>query len=171
MTADPVTPARLRELVAEAEALAAAIDQVKADLRADDSEPRRRSAFRLDEAAGQIRRAAEDLEETAGDLARIASVQGCAIPWGVCPEHGNTLTSSGGRSWCRFAGCGREWNYNRGGLPCAEPVAWHVVDQEGTGFDACAGHAIAIRKELIGARMTQLASGEQYDNGSKESDN
>jgi hypothetical protein len=170
MATDGVTPARLRQLVAEAEALAAVIDQVEAELRADDSEARRRSAFRLDEAAGQIRGAATDLEETAGDLARIASVQGCAVPWGVCPEHGSTLSSTGGRSSCRFAGCGRSWNYDRAGLPCSEPPAFHVVDMEGTAFDVCKGHAIPIRDQMIGATMTQLASSGQHDNGSKGSD-
>lgn len=41
------------------------------------------------------------------------TLEACLIPWGVWPELGNTLTTTGGRTWCRAIGCGRRWNYDR----------------------------------------------------------
>jgi hypothetical protein len=159
---EPVTPVRVRQLVAETETLAARIEQLHADLRADASEPRRRTGFRLDEAAGGIRGAGRDLEETAGDLARIAAIpaKACGIEWGVCPEHGATLTSSGGKTWCRWAGCGRSWKYDRLGMPCAEPIAWKVTDLEGFVRMMCDGHAAGARDQLVGAIVIRSTDGE-----------
>jgi hypothetical protein len=163
MTERPLSPAGLRDLAAAAEHLAARIDVADSALAADPDDHRSRTGFRLSDAAGQCRQAAAALEETAGDLARIAAVpaHACPIGWGVCPDHGNTLTGSGGRAWCRSAGCGRRWGYDRLGSPCAEPVTHRVTDAEGTVHDVCDGHAIDCRERLIGATVTRLTRPEQ----------
>lgn len=77
----------------------------------------------------------------------------CLVPWGVCPEHGNTLTSTDGKTWCRATGCGRMWNYDRVRLPCTEPTRWQVTDQHGEAAVMCDGHALDARKRLEGARV------------------
>jgi len=165
VTAEPgreVTPARMRDLAAQAEALAAAISAAHDDFRARDSEdPVCRAGFRLDDAAGQARAIATELQDTAADLARIAArPQGsCSIPWGVCPQHGNTLTSTAGKTWCRAAGCGRTWGYDRLGMPCAEPARWKVTDLEGSEGLLCDGHALDARQRLEGARVVPLGAG------------
>ncbi|HEY3006045.1 MAG TPA: hypothetical protein VGJ44_27100 [Kribbellaceae bacterium] len=152
------TPAQLRDLVAAAVELADRIDATLAALRADSDEHRRRAGFRLDEASSSVRQAAGELEKTAGDLARIAAVpaDACGLPWGVCPEHGNTLTSSGGRTQCTAPGCGRTWGYDRLAGPCPEPITHHVVDAHGDSFDCCTGHAIGARAQLVGATITAI---------------
>ena len=75
------------------------------------------------------------------------------MPWGVCPEHGNTLTSTGGKAWCRDMACGRTWDYDRGGLPCIEPARWTVTDKHGDALAMCDGHALDVGKRLQGARV------------------
>lgn len=160
---DDVTPAQLRELAALAEGLAAAVDAVQAALRLADAEPTRRVGFRLDDAAGSIRRAAADLELTAGDLARLRSRPPgtCPAEWGCCPEHGATLTSSGGGSWCSAAGCGRRWSYDRLGLPCAEPVAFEVRGAGDVRWGPlCAGHTATARRQLDGVEVRPVTAGE-----------
>jgi hypothetical protein len=162
----PVTPAELRELAARAQALAEAVDDVEARLLQAIDEPTRRAGFRLTDAAGQARRVCAELEATAGDLARIRGRGDCPCDWGVCPEHGNTLSSGGGKSWCETPGCGRRWNHDRAGLPCTEPVAYDVRDSEGHGGPMCAGHANDARERLIGAVITPLpplAEGDGHD--------
>lgn len=150
---DAVTPAGLREIAARAQQLAADIDAAQAALRGADDDPTRRVGFRLDEAAGYARQAAGELEATAGDLARLRSrpADTCPAQWGCCPEHGNTLRGSGGRSWCTAPGCGRRWEYDRQGLPCAEPVAFEVrgrLDEAGQWGRLCAGHTISAEQEI-----------------------
>lgn len=142
------TPADLVELAARADQLAADIDAARAALAQG-------PAFRLPDAAGEVRRVAADLRETAEDQARVRArpADACPADWGVCPVHGNTLTSSGGRSWCRADDCDRTWNYDRGGEPCAEPVRWLVTDETGYSFRACDGHATAARAQIIGATV------------------
>jgi len=152
----------MRDLAAQAEALTAAISAAHDDFRVRDSEdPVRRAAFRLGDAAGQARAIVTELQDTAADLARIAArPQGsCSIPWGVCPEHSNTLTGTGGKTWCRAAGCGRTWGYDRLGMPCAEPARWKVTDLEGSEGLLCHGHALDARKRLEGARVVPLGTG------------
>lgn len=156
MTNSDVTPAGLRSLAARAAALAADVDAVHASLAAAADEPTRRAGFRLDEAAGAADRISDALEATAGDLARVRGRSACGADWGVCPEHGNTLTSSGGTSWCRTRGCGQTWNYDRGGLPCTEPAAYEVRDANGGGGPMCAGHTLSARSQLVGATITPL---------------
>jgi hypothetical protein len=77
----------------------------------------------------------------------------CTIPWGVCPEHGNTLVGTGGKTWCRVIGCGRTWGYDRVGLPCIEAARWMVTDQHGDAIVMCDGHALDARKRLEGTRV------------------
>ncbi|MEU4725774.1 hypothetical protein AB0G06_39750 [Nonomuraea dietziae] len=78
------------------------------------------------------------------------------MPWGVCPEHGNTLTSTSGTTRCNAGGCGRTWGYNRDNAPCAEPATHRLVDAEGTEALICDGHAIDARNRLIGGRIEPL---------------
>jgi hypothetical protein len=158
-----LTPADLRALAARAEQLAAEIDAAQSALRGASDEPTRRVGYRLDEGAGNARQAARALIKTAEDLARIRSrdARTCRAEWGVCPEHGNTLVSSGGRSWCNASGCGRSWDWDRGGLPCLDPAAWRLWDLSGKEMLVCAGHALAARKQLVGARLEPLGEGWQ----------
>jgi hypothetical protein len=79
---------------------------------------------------------------------------GCRAEWGACPDHGNTLRSSGGRSWCRVDG--RVWEGDRPGQHCAEPALFRVIDLKGGDCELCAGHTIAAREELIGCRVETL---------------
>ncbi len=155
---EPVTPAELRELAARAQALAAEIRTAHNRLRAAADEPTQRCGFRLDDAAGEADRVGEDLAATAEDLARVRGRSDCGADWGVCPEHGATLRSSGGESWCTAPGCGRRWDHNRYGLPCAEPAAYEVRDSAGTGGRMCAGHAKHAHEQLVGAVVTPLVS-------------
>lgn len=150
------TPAEVHDLAAEVEAVAAAIDQLRGRMRGSSDEVRR-AGFRLDDVVGELRRAAGEIENTAGDLARVRTARDdrlCGIGWGVCPEHGNTLTSSGGTTRCRT--CGREWRYDRAGQPCTEPVTHEVVDAEGGRRRLCEGHAVAARTEVIGGQVIPL---------------
>ena len=78
----------------------------------------------------------------------------CRFPWGVCPMHGASLTSSGGRTWCRT--CRRAWGYNRLATPCGEAVRWQLTDQHGVSEAVCDGHAAAARAQLVGARISPL---------------
>jgi hypothetical protein len=85
----------------------------------------------------------------------------CRAEWGVCPAHGNTLSSSGGRSWCRTAGCGRSWDWDRGGLPCTEPAAFRVRgrgDDPGRWGPVCPGHTLAALDQLEGIELLPLES-------------
>jgi hypothetical protein len=76
--------------------------------------------------------------------------------WGVCPDHGNTLTSSGGRAWCSTPECGRSWDWDHGGRPCTEPAAFRV---RGRDYDpgrwglVCPGHALAALDQLEGVEL------------------
>lgn len=152
---------RARMLAEAAEALAAGIKAFHADLHAADSEPVRQAGFRCDTAVGEAKNIGDELRKTADDLNRIAEASAsgtCSIPWGVCPVHGNTLQSSGGRSWCSRPGCGRSWNYDRAWLPCAERAAFTLGDNSGATAPVCTGHAIDARRNLQGARLTALRS-------------
>jgi len=151
--------ARARDIAASADALAAAIGAFEEDLRSADDEPVRRTGFRCDAATGSVHRAARELLDTAADLDRIATAAApgtCSIPWGACPAHGNTLTSTGGKTWCRHLGCDRTWDYDRGGLPCTEPARWMVTDQHGAGGVMCTGHGKDARERLLGATIVPL---------------
>lgn len=147
---------RSLSLAIRLEALADEIDALHSDIRAARDEPVRRAGFRCDTATGWLRHASEELQETADHLDRVAAATkpgACAVPWGVCPEHGNTLISSGRKTWCRAAACGRTWTYDRLGLPCIEPARWTVTDKYGSRSVMCDGHAFDAGKRLEGARI------------------
>jgi hypothetical protein len=151
------TPADIRALIAEADALQERIRNVEQRLAG--SEETRHSAFRLSDADGRLTDVSQALEETAGELARVRAVRDgsvCAVPWGVCPEHGNTLTSSGGRTRCTQLACGRSWDYDRVGVPCGEPLSHKVTDAAGESFLACKAHAMDATDRLIGGTVTAL---------------
>ncbi|WP_329431145.1 hypothetical protein OG339_47255 (plasmid) [Streptosporangium sp. NBC_01495] len=75
----------------------------------------------------------------------------------MCPEHGNTLISSAGRTGCRV--CPRTWEHDRQSLPCPEPVRWVLVDQDGVGQRVCDGHAVAAGvKVSVGVVHKTLAA-------------
>jgi hypothetical protein len=158
---DAPTPAELRELAARAEALAAEITGTYERLHAAADEPTRRAGFRLPDTAGYIKGAAAELHDTAADLARIRGRSACSADWGLCPKHGNTLSSSGGQSWCRTPECGRRWDYDRGGLPCEEPPMFEVRDSAGATTFMCGGHAYAAQRSLIGATFTPITGAGQ----------
>ncbi len=153
-----MTPARARELAAAASELYRQLREADAARRDDPDEGRRRAGWRIEEAAGGLQRAAEALLGTADELIRLAARRGdaCPVPWGVCPEHGATLTSTGDRCWCTATGCARRWTYDRTGVPCSEPVTHRVVDAEGTTLVVCNGHALAASREMTGATVNPL---------------
>lgn len=154
------TPAELRTLAADTAALADRIRTVNDRMGASDDEEVRHVRYQLDHAGSTVREAAKAIEETAGDLARVRTARDpalCGVPWGVCPEHGNTLTSTDGTTYCRSARCGRTWTYDRVTLPCTEPISHRGVDQKGTEFLVCNGHALDAEKRLEGATITRIA--------------
>src|SRR3954469_7965955 len=93
-----MTPARARELAAEAADLYRQLREADIARDAEPDPARRRAGWRLDVAAGGLRSAAEELLDTADEVIRLAVRPAGAspVPWGVCPEHGATLSSSGG---------------------------------------------------------------------------
>src|SRR5258708_31102675 len=101
-----LTPADLRDLAARAEQLAADIDAAKVRLRGI-SEDARSLGWQLDEdGAASVRRAVRAITETAEDLERVLIRQtpgrrNCAAQWGCCPDHGGTLSGTGGGWRCR----------------------------------------------------------------------
>ncbi|MDX2915959.1 hypothetical protein [Streptomyces griseiscabiei] len=65
----------------------------------------------------------------------------CVVPWGVCPEHGGTLT------------CFNSWEYDRLDAPCPEP-ATHTVRADGGGqYAVCDGHAMTARLQITGGQV------------------
>ncbi|MEU4704724.1 hypothetical protein [Nonomuraea dietziae] len=147
----------MRELAARAEQLAEAIEALRRQLsRGEDT--LRRTGYRLDDAAGWIRQAAQDLQATASDMPRLAALptDACTVPWGVCPEHGNTLIASGDMTTCKSAGCRRAWGYNRDTALCAEPVTHRLIDAGEVETLVCDGHAVAARDQLVDARLEPL---------------
>jgi hypothetical protein len=112
----------------------------------------------LEAAAEAVRRAGQELEKVAGELVRTMAISAgsCAVGWGVCPEHGIALTSIiDDRVLCRVLGCRQ--TPEAPSIRCSEPVAYRVVDAEGAAFLACTGHAVACRRELVGAVITLTA--------------
>ncbi|GAA3646776.1 hypothetical protein GCM10022224_006970 [Nonomuraea antimicrobica] len=146
-----VTPAHLRTLASRAEALTAEVRALCESVPAGSPESEQLAEAR--QAAQWLARGAEDLERAAADLARF-QVQPCRMPWSVCPEHGNTLSSAAGVSTCRV--CGRTWNYTRMSQPCQEPVTWKVFDRAGTETRMCDGHVLGARAATQGATFIRL---------------
>jgi hypothetical protein len=146
---------RAVSLAMRAEALADEIDALHRDVRAARDEPLRRAGFRCDTASGWMRQAGTELHHTAGHLGRIAAAVkpgACAVPWGGCPGHGSTLTSTGGKNCCRVTGSSRQWDYDRDGLPCIESARWTVTGKPGHTCMMCDGHPLDARNRLQGAR-------------------
>lgn len=113
----------------------------------------------LDDAAGVLAAARQTLAEEVraeADRRLAADESRCSARWGVCPEHGNTLSSSGGRSWCRRPGCGRTWPGGRVGQHCDEPAVALVADQAGARMRLCAGHWADARVHLVGATVVRV---------------
>lgn len=77
----------------------------------------------------------------------------CAAEWGVCPEHGNTLATSGGQVRCQRPGCGLSWHADRLQTHCDEPAAVVIADTAGDETRLCAGHWVDARARLVGARL------------------
>jgi hypothetical protein len=153
------TASELDALAARARQLAADIETAHARLRELDSEPIRRAAWRLEDGAWHVRQAADIVAITSEKVTFVESVRSrphCGADWGCCPEHGATLSGSGDRCRCTARGCGRTWPASRMDLPCNEPPAFRLVDVMGKGGLLCAGHAIAARRQLIGARLLPL---------------
>jgi hypothetical protein len=147
---------RALSLAVRAEALSDEIDALRHDVRAARDEAVRRAGFRCDTAVGLMRQASAELQDTADHLDRIAAARkpgACAASWGICPEHGNTLTSTGRKTWCRVIGCGRTWHYDRIGLPCIEPARWTVTDKHRHASVMCDSHTLDARERLEGARV------------------
>jgi hypothetical protein len=118
-----------------------------------------RALAQLDTAARRLAGAREALVrdiQTVTDERLAAEQTRCSAQWGVCPEHGNTLSSSGGRSWCRRAGCGRTWPGSRVSAHCDEPAMVVVVDQADAQLRLCAGHWADARTRLVGARVVRV---------------
>lgn len=157
---EPTSPAAVaRGIAARARALAGEILAMQQDAHASGSGLPDHAMYRCDEAAADLRNAADDMLETAADLDRVAAAAApgtCTIPWGVCPDHGNYLIGTGGRCWCQRPGCGRRWDYDREGLPCTEPARWRVTDQAGVSALMCNGHAMDARERLEGAVITAI---------------
>jgi hypothetical protein len=118
-----------------------------------------RALAQLDSATRRLAGAREALVSDIQSVTdrRLASDETrCSAQWGVCPQHGNTLSSSGGRSWCRRAGCGRTWPGSRASQHCDEPAAVIVADQTGAQLRLCAGHWADARARLVGATVVQV---------------
>lgn len=146
-----VTPAHLRALANRAEALTAEVRAICDSTRNGSSERDPLAAAR--HAADCLARGAEELQRAAQDLARLQPPP-CGMPWGVCPEHGNTLDSRAGISTCRV--CRRTWDHDRLGQACREPVTWKVIDLAGTETRMCDGHVLGARAAVQGATFIRL---------------
>lgn len=151
------TPGRLGELAAAARELADGIEAANDALLSSVELGADRFWMSLTSAVEACRTAATELERTAGELVRAAAEadKACSVSWGVCPDHGVVVLSSGDMLTCRVLGCYRTPQAST--APCTRPVAYRVVDAAGSAFLACTGHAIACRRELVGAVITLTA--------------
>lgn len=158
---DPwLTPDGARQLAAAADYLYQRLRHLDDVARHADADPARHAAgYRLDVARGGLRSARDELQDLAEHLQRLEDRPGavCPVPSGVCPEHGGTLRSEGAFTWCTAPRCGRQWDYARLTEWCTELTTHHVVDLEGGTTDVCTGHAVDVRRRLVGATVTALA--------------
>lgn len=83
----------------------------------------------------------------------------CEIQWGICPDHGPTLSSSRGESWCHFPECGRRWPYDRLDHPCTGLATHRITDTANTTITACAVHAAEATQRIDGATVKPLTRG------------
>lgn len=161
------TAAELSALAADTEALATRIRSTHSRLAAADgtAPDGRYGAIRqhLDHAASVVHDTAKTIKRAADDydharrLAAMTDTTVCTVPWGVCPEHGNTLRSTAGESWCEVVRCGRRWTYDRLDRPCGQPLTHHITDTDRAEFDVCNGHALDAEQRLEGATITRIA--------------
>jgi hypothetical protein len=152
------TPGRLGQLATVAGTLADGIEAANRALLDAGELDSNRFWLPLESAVEAVRKAGEELEKVAGELVRTMAISSgsCAVGWGVCPDHGIALTSViDDRTVCRVLGCRQ--TPQAPSIPCSEPVAYRVVDAEGAAFLACTGHAVACRRELVGAVITLTA--------------
>ena len=158
MDTDMPTPGRLGQLAAAAQTLAEGIEAANQSMLSAGELDSGRFWGPLESAVDAVRRAGQELEKVAGELVRTMAISSgsCAVGWGVCPEHGIALTSIiDDRVVCRVLGCRQ--TPEAPSIRCSEPVAYRVVDAEGSAFLACTGHAVACRRELVGAVITLTA--------------
>ena len=158
MDNDMPTPGRLGQLAAAAQTLAEGIEAANQSMLSAGELDSGRFWGPLESAVDAVRRAGQELEKVAGELVRTMAISSgsCAVGWGVCPEHGIALTSIiDDRVVCRVLGCRQ--TPEAPSIRCSEPVAYRVVDAEGSAFLACTGHAVACRRELVGAVITLTA--------------
>ncbi|MBD0670064.1 hypothetical protein [Streptomyces sp. CBMA156] len=73
---------------------------------------------------------------------------------GACPDCGNTLASSGGRTWCR--NCPRTWDYDRLGAACIDPAQYQFRGRVGVAILLCGAHARDAAERLDGAELTRI---------------
>ncbi|HSV65290.1 MAG TPA: hypothetical protein VLJ59_05195 [Mycobacteriales bacterium] len=116
-------------------------------------------------ALDELRAAASALTELRQQLARdlvdaedavlAADETVCSAEWGVCPEHGSTLCSTGGKSWCTSLWCGRSWNTDRVGRHCTEPAAVIAADPNHELMRLCAGHWLDAQERIVGVRLVR----------------
>ncbi|NBF00226.1 hypothetical protein FE391_43500 [Nonomuraea sp. KC401] len=85
-------------------------------------------------------------------------VHACGIAWGVCPEHGATLTVGGDLTRCQE--CDRSWPGDRLNQRCREPITWKGTTQRlgAPPFGLCDGHAIAVSEINDRVTLAQLGS-------------
>ncbi|WP_214324407.1 hypothetical protein [Nonomuraea sediminis] len=152
-----ISPAQLRDLASRADALRAEARALYASLPAES--PERAHLQAAHQATDWLQRAGEDLQRAAEDLARFRALQECGFPWGVCPEHGNTLSFMVNVTTCRV--CGRTWDNDRRSQKCREPVTWKVTDPVGTETLMCNGHVLGARAATNGATFTRLDVAQQ----------
>lgn len=147
----------LRNLAARAAILAVDVERVHDLVAGASDDATQRLQHPLAEAASMIRRAAVDVEGSARNLVLIEHGPSCGVDWGACPEHGSTVVSASGQSWCRVAGCGRRWDYDRLSGHCDEPVAFIVSDQGQPGVLMCTGHTVDAQNHP-GVRIAPAAA-------------
>ncbi|TXS09917.1 hypothetical protein EAO71_36975 [Streptomyces sp. ms191] len=154
------TAAELRELMGDVHALQGRVQDAYGRLFA--AAETHHVAYQLEDAAGDIRGVWEALERLAGSYARVYVVPGteslCGVPWGVCPDHGNTLRKRGDRCRCTVAGCSRRWSADRLGNTCGEPVTHQITDERGKSFLACRAHARDAERHLGDGTAQPLSS-------------
>ncbi|MFC8209065.1 MULTISPECIES: hypothetical protein [Streptomyces] len=90
---------------------------------------------------------AQALRSTAADSSR------CTVPWGVCPEHGATLKSSGGRAWCMDLACLNAWPYDRLDAACTESATHTLQADDGDRYVVCDGHALTARTQITDGQV------------------
>jgi len=160
------TPAAVRELAVRARQLADDLDAAYA-AAAVAGGPTEDAAVGLVAAADQARLLAVTVEHAADRLVRVrvtaADPGACGVVEGVCPEHGATLSTSAGRSWCTAPGCGRTWGYDRLSTPCPDRVTHEVTDLAGATTRMCGAHARDAAQTIDGARVVPLADGPQME--------